>query len=169
MLSTASSRSICRLVEPLDILNRLSPVLSPIYECVTVLLPVVVRNKCLADVRAADLFLLLVGWRYGYIPEGATHSMIELDAFRRLLASRHVVSFFSTPEDVATRLAEALALFQRRAGHAVANPSPRRFDHHERATELALWNVTCDDVVLGHRRTDRIFVSGRQFVSGNEG
>ena len=36
-------------------------------------------DKCLADVAACDLYLLLVAWRYGHIPPGQQESITELE------------------------------------------------------------------------------------------
>jgi hypothetical protein len=34
---------------------------------------------CLRNVRESDYFILFLGWRYGYIPEGSEKSIVELE------------------------------------------------------------------------------------------
>ena len=36
-------------------------------------------DRCLADVRACEVYVLLVAWRYGFIPEGYDQSITELE------------------------------------------------------------------------------------------
>lgn len=36
-------------------------------------------DKCRADVRACDVYVLLVAWRYGFVPEGQTESITALE------------------------------------------------------------------------------------------
>ena len=36
-------------------------------------------DTCLAQVRESSYFVLILGWRYGYVPEGSDRSIIELE------------------------------------------------------------------------------------------
>ena len=52
----------------------------------TVVLPPV--DKCLADVRACDVYVLLVAWRYGFIPDGYDQSITELEYYEAIKHSK---------------------------------------------------------------------------------
>jgi hypothetical protein len=101
-------------------------------------------DKCLRDVDACDLYICLVAWRYGYVPDGHQYSITELEyrravragkpclaflldeeaswpfsrvernaldkveAFRSELKRNHATSFFTGPEDIGARVAEAV-------------------------------------------------------------
>jgi len=43
-------------------------------------------DQCLADVAACDLYICVVAWRYGFVPEGRTESITELE-YRQAVAS----------------------------------------------------------------------------------
>ncbi len=121
-------------------------------------------------VGSCDVYIGIVAWRYGYIPEGmalsVTHQEYEeatrlglpryvflaapatdpadgpdalfpaavrdsehrpqLDAFRAELGKAHVVDFFTTPEDLAVRVATALHhyLLQMKEEDAASGPRP---------------------------------------------
>jgi hypothetical protein len=36
-------------------------------------------DTCLAQVRESSNFILILGWRYGYVPEGSDRSIVELE------------------------------------------------------------------------------------------
>ena len=103
-------------------------------------------------VASSDIYLGIIGWRYGYVPAGMSQSVThqefeaaqrlgmprylflanpstdapdgpdaifpsavrdpehraQLDAFRSAIGLSHVVDFFTTPDDLATRVATAL-------------------------------------------------------------
>ncbi len=50
-------------------------------------------DKCLRDVDACDLYICLVAWRYGYIPEGYEHSITELEYRRAVQAGKSCLAF----------------------------------------------------------------------------
>jgi CBS domain-containing protein len=50
-------------------------------------------DKCLRDVEACDLYICLVAWRYGYIPEGHDHSITELEYRRAVEAGKPCLAF----------------------------------------------------------------------------
>ncbi len=100
-------------------------------------------DHCLADVRSCDIYVGLLGWRYGYIPPGSDRSITEselceaagagkkvllffqderlkpaasdpedrrrIEALRAELGREKMVSFFSSPEDLAAKLTAAVA------------------------------------------------------------
>ncbi|MFI9827670.1 DUF4062 domain-containing protein [Streptomyces sp. NPDC051913] len=43
-------------------------------------------DKCVADVAACDLYICVVAWRYGFVPEGRTESITELE-YRQAVVS----------------------------------------------------------------------------------
>jgi hypothetical protein len=109
-------------------------------------------DKCLRDVDACELYVCLVAWRYGFIPEGYEHSITELEyrraveaykpclafllaedapwpftlvetavidkvqAFRRELQHNQMISFFTGPDDIGARVAEAVYRWGKRQG-----------------------------------------------------
>ena len=59
-------------------------------------------DRCLADVRAADLYLVIVAWRYGYVPldqprPGAL-SITELEYNAAVAAKKPVLAFLLDPD-----------------------------------------------------------------------
>ncbi|MEY9932453.1 hypothetical protein ABH926_007104 [Catenulispora sp. GP43] len=103
-------------------------------------------DRCLADVRSSDLYIGLLAWRYGYIPDGHDKSITELEydqageadvprlmflhdetapwppvwvdrgaaydkieTFRQRVAERHVCDFFTTADDLRSKVAEAVS------------------------------------------------------------
>jgi hypothetical protein len=111
-------------------------------------------DKCLRDVDVCELYVCLVAWRYGFIPEGYEHSITELEyrraveankpclafllaedapwpftlvetavidkvqAFRRELQHNQMISFFTGPDDIGARVAEAVYRWSKRQGIA---------------------------------------------------
>src|SRR6266508_2085698 len=67
-------------------------------------------DKCLRDVDACDLYICLVAWRYGYIPEGYEHSITELEYRRAVQAGKSCLAFL---------LAEAVHAWGKREGISV--------------------------------------------------
>jgi hypothetical protein len=102
-----------------------------------------VLETALEEVGASDVFVLLVAWRYGYVPPSQTHSITELELnaararhipclvfivpesaawplayvdqdpteirrFRRRLEEEFLVSYFTSPDDLALRIAAGL-------------------------------------------------------------
>ena len=55
-------------------------------------------DKCLADVEACDLYLLLVAWRYGHIPPGQQESITELE-YRQAVKCGKTCLIFLLHED----------------------------------------------------------------------
>lgn len=100
-------------------------------------------DRCLADVRRCDVYVGLLGWRYGYVPPGRNRSITELELrealkakkpclvfiqddsakprvsdradrrrienLRATLGKRFLVSFFTTPDDLAAKVTAAVA------------------------------------------------------------
>src|SRR5262249_48649395 len=60
-------------------------------------------DRCKADVRAADVFVIIVAWRYGYVP-GATadppdlRSITEIELAEAQASGRPVLAFLLDPE-----------------------------------------------------------------------
>lgn len=59
-------------------------------------------DRCLADVRLADLYVVIVGWRYGYVPldqptPGAL-SITELEYNEAVAAGKTILAFLLDPE-----------------------------------------------------------------------
>jgi Domain of unknown function (DUF4062) len=50
-------------------------------------------DKCLRDVDVCDLYVCLVAWRYGFIPEGYEHSITELEYRRAVEANKPCLVF----------------------------------------------------------------------------
>src|SRR5947209_8189183 len=57
-------------------------------------------DRCLADVAACDLVILVVAWRYGFVPDGHDRSITELE-YRQALACGKPVLAFLLSEDAA--------------------------------------------------------------------
>ena len=55
-------------------------------------------DRCLADVAACDLYICIVAWRYGFIPEGYTKSITELE-YRQAVESGKPRLVFLLAED----------------------------------------------------------------------
>ena len=103
-------------------------------------------------VQGADFILLLIGWRYGYVPEGSEKSVVELEyeaavesklavltyliddsypvppnlvelgqgairlrAFKERLRRERVVSYFTSPDDLAKKVAVDLTHYYTRS------------------------------------------------------
>jgi hypothetical protein len=111
-------------------------------------------DKCLEDVDACELYICLVAWRYGYVPQGFDQSITELEyrraakagkpclaflldenakwpvnqvehaaydkveEFRQELQRHHVSSFFTGPDDIGARVAEAVYAWGKKQGIA---------------------------------------------------
>jgi hypothetical protein len=50
-------------------------------------------DRCLRDVDACDLYICLVAWRYGFVPDGHQHSITELEYRRAVEAGRPCLAF----------------------------------------------------------------------------
>jgi tetratricopeptide (TPR) repeat protein len=55
-------------------------------------------DKCLADVRACDLYIGIVAWRYGFIPPGYDRSITELEYLEATQASKRPLMFLTDPK-----------------------------------------------------------------------
>ena len=100
-------------------------------------------DRCLADVRRCDIYVGLLGWRYGYVPPKRTRSITELElrealkekkrclifmqadsakpqvadredrrrieTLRSTLGRRFLVSFFTSPDDLAAKVTASVA------------------------------------------------------------
>lgn len=54
-------------------------------------------ERCVADVQAADLYVGIVAWRYGFVPPGETRSITELE-FRAAEPARKCLCFVLDPQ-----------------------------------------------------------------------
>ncbi len=100
-------------------------------------------DRCLADVRRSDIYVGLLGWRYGYVPPSRNRSITELEFrealktkkrclvfmqgdkarsrvedradrrriehLRATLGKRFLVSFFTSPDDLAAKVTASVA------------------------------------------------------------
>src|ERR1700752_4135338 len=59
-------------------------------------------ERCGADGRAADIYVVIVAWRYGYVPEGEANpqrrSMTELEYDEAVKAGKPVLAFLLDPD-----------------------------------------------------------------------
>ncbi|GAA3839553.1 hypothetical protein GCM10022243_02410 [Saccharothrix violaceirubra] len=55
-------------------------------------------NRCLEDVRASDVYVVIMAWRYGFIPEGHSESITELE-YRAAIDAKIPVLAFVLSED----------------------------------------------------------------------
>jgi hypothetical protein len=59
-------------------------------------------ERCRADVRNADVYVVIVAWRYGYVPEGDTpplrRSITEIEHDEAVSAGKAVLAFLLDPE-----------------------------------------------------------------------
>lgn len=59
-------------------------------------------DRCLADVRLADLYVVIVAWRYGYIPPDqpipGTLSITELECKEAVAAGKPILAFLLDPD-----------------------------------------------------------------------
>src|SRR3954452_15329062 len=61
-------------------------------------------ERCLADVRIADVYLIALAWRYGYVPDAGTPvnphklSMTELEYEAAVAADKPVLAFLLDPD-----------------------------------------------------------------------
>jgi hypothetical protein len=59
-------------------------------------------DRCLADVRLADLYVVIVGWRYGYVPldqpAPAALSITELEYNAAVVAGKPILAFLLDPD-----------------------------------------------------------------------
>src|SRR4051812_43213272 len=59
-------------------------------------------DRCLADVRRSDIYVGLLGWRYGYVPAGRTRSITELE-FREAVKAKKPCLLFLQDSSVKPR------------------------------------------------------------------
>jgi Domain of unknown function (DUF4062) len=50
-------------------------------------------DRCLADVASSDLYIGVIAWRYGYIPDGYDRSITELEYRQAISSGRDVLMF----------------------------------------------------------------------------
>ncbi|WP_329343991.1 DUF4062 domain-containing protein [Streptomyces sp. NBC_00663] len=55
-------------------------------------------DKCLADVDACDLYICVVAWRYGFVPDGETRSITELEYARAVASDKPRLLFLLSEE-----------------------------------------------------------------------
>lgn len=60
-------------------------------------------EKCLRDVAASDVYVVIVGWRYGFVPTDVTlnpraRSITELEYQQALVSGKDVLAFILDPE-----------------------------------------------------------------------
>lgn len=59
-------------------------------------------DRCIADVGAADLYVVIVAWRYGYVPPDqpapGTYSITELEYLAAAEAGKPILAFLLDPE-----------------------------------------------------------------------
>ena len=160
-------------------------------------------------VASSDIYLGIVGWRYGYVPAGMSESVThqeyeaaqqlgmprylfladpstdtqdspdaifpaavrdvehraQLDAFRSTIGLSHVVDFFTTPDDLATRVATALngyllSLKEEEMSHRARPPHslpPRVSAFAGRDQEVA---ALCQTLVRGRETGQSAAISG---------
>ena len=60
-------------------------------------------DRCLADVRRSDIYVGLLGWRYGYVPPGRTRSITELE-FREAVKTKKPCLLFLQDSSVKPRV-----------------------------------------------------------------
>ena len=141
-------------------------------------------DTCLAQVKEASYFILLLGWRYGYIPEGSDLSIIELEfnaaveagiprfcfviddrqpvsprhvetgegaeklrRFKTRIESEHLVTRFTTPDDLARQLITSISVLNRPMGEAtqaLAEWEPLRRENRKYREEAALLRETIE-------------------------
>jgi len=58
-------------------------------------------ERCRADVRGADVYVVIVAWRYGYVPDGDTpplrRSITEIEHDEAVDAGKPVLAFLLDP------------------------------------------------------------------------
>ncbi|MFI9011503.1 NACHT domain-containing protein [Actinosynnema sp. NPDC053489] len=65
-------------------------------------------DRCLADVRACDLYVVVMAWRYGFVPEGMDRSVTDLEYREAVAAGKPVLAFvLSDDQPWQPRLMEA--------------------------------------------------------------
>jgi hypothetical protein len=141
-------------------------------------------DTCLAQVRESSYFVLILGWRYGYIPEGSERSIVELEfdtaveagiprfcfiiddrqpvspkhietgvgaeklrRFKIKVENAHLVSRFSTPEDLAQSLIVSISVLNRPmrdATQALAEWEPLSRENRRLREETAVLRETVD-------------------------
>lgn len=86
-------------------------------------------ERCLADVRGADLYVIVLAWRYGYIPPGQSPpdslSITELEYKAAVTAGKPVLAFLLDPDTPwPTSRVDAMSALahpgEPRAGHNIA-------------------------------------------------
>lgn len=55
-------------------------------------------DRCLADVREADLYVVVMAWRYGFVPAGGTLSITELEYREAVAEGKPVLAFVLSDE-----------------------------------------------------------------------
>lgn len=57
-------------------------------------------DRCVADVTVSDLYVMILGWRYGYVPGGINgdRSITELELEAAKQAERPILAFLADPE-----------------------------------------------------------------------
>lgn len=55
-------------------------------------------DRCQADVRLADVYVIVVAWRYGFVPAAETRSITEIELAEAQLAGKPVLAFLLDPE-----------------------------------------------------------------------
>jgi len=144
-------------------------------------------DTCLAQVKEASYFILLLGWRYGYVPDGGEKSLIELEfdtaveagiprfcftiddkhpvspryvetgagaeklrRFKAKVEETHVVTRFSTPDDLARELILIISVLNRPMGEAtqaLAEWEPLRRENRKYRDEI----VVLREIVAFHK------------------
>ncbi|ANZ38569.1 hypothetical protein BBK82_23410 [Lentzea guizhouensis] len=56
-------------------------------------------DRCLSDVRSADLYVVVMAWRYGFIPPGHTQSITELEYRAAVEAGIPVLAFVLSEDE----------------------------------------------------------------------
>lgn len=141
-------------------------------------------DACLTQVKEASYFILLLGWRYGYVPDGSDLSIIELEfnaavasgvprfcfviddrqpvsprqvetgegaeklrRFKARVESGHVVSRFTTPDDLARQIITSISVLDRPMGEAtqaLAEWEPLRRENNKYRAEAAVLRETIE-------------------------
>lgn len=67
-----------------------------------------VRESCLADVAGCELYIGIVGRRYGHIPDGETHSITELEYHQAVACNIPTLVFIKDDDEIKSKFHDAV-------------------------------------------------------------
>ncbi|MGZ0018185.1 nSTAND1 domain-containing NTPase [Nitrosomonas sp. wSCUT-2] len=67
-----------------------------------------VRDSCLADVAGCELYIGIVGRRYGHIPDGETHSVTELEYHQAVACNIPTLVFIKDDDEIKGKFHDAV-------------------------------------------------------------